>query len=128
MNNFTRSEPRTNNRSLTKYSIPVDTQKLSDAIAALDAADNAQETAKAANRGATDARNASAQTLFDSLRTIQSAANVQWPASVPANRSIRIEFMIGTFPPSASRKAKPAPVTPPVVEPTEKPAIAAAAK
>jgi hypothetical protein len=105
-----------------------DTQKLSDAIAALDAADNAQDSVKAGSKGATDTRNANADTLYNSLRAIQNAANIQWPASVAANRSIRAEFLIGTFPPSASRKAKPAPVTPPASEPAAQPAMAASAK
>jgi len=89
-----------------------DTKCLSDAIVALDAADNAQETAKAGTKGATDSRNASANALFDALRGIQNAANLQWPDSVPANRAIRAEFLIGVFPPS-HKNGKQTPVTPP---------------
>jgi hypothetical protein len=94
-----------------------DTKKLSDAIAALDAVDNAQETAKAGIRGATDARNAKANQLFDALQTIQNAANLQWPDSGAGNRATRVEFRIGFFPPSGKKGKQPA--TPPTPVPAQ---------
>lgn len=62
-------------------------------------------------KAATDSRNANANALFDALRAIQNAANIQWPDSA-ANRAIRAEFLIGVFPPSG-KKGKQTPVTPP---------------
>ena len=53
----------------------------------------------------TDARNAAANEFFDSLLTIQNAANIEWTARKDDNRAMRDSFRLGLFPP-AGKKAK----------------------
>jgi hypothetical protein len=44
-------------------------------------------------------RNASAESLYAALQTVQNAANLQWPESDPANAEVRADFRFGKFPP-----------------------------
>jgi hypothetical protein len=93
--------------------IAADTQALSDAIGALDTADDSQESAKATKTGLTGQRNIAANDLYERLLTIQNAANLQWPAS-GGNIAVRAEFRIGLFPPKANNKRKPVAADKPV--------------
>jgi hypothetical protein len=91
-----------------------DTKAVNDAIDGLESTDNTQETAKTTKSASTDARNALANDLNARLLAIQNAANLQWPASEPANRSIRAEFRLGIFPPNHQvKKTQPQPPAPP---------------
>jgi len=92
------------------------TQELSAAIEGLDSTDDAQEAAK--STGATDARNRTANQLYDALLTIQNAANLQWPERNSANAAVRAEFRLGRFPPrSGGPDKKPEPPKPPAPPP-----------
>ena len=94
--------------------IAADTTALSDAITALDSADDVQEDAKVDATGITSSRNRTANDLYDRLLTIQNAANLQWPASVSGNDVTRAKFRLGLFPPRTASSAKPpTPPTPP---------------
>ena len=56
----------------------------------------------------TDARNTAANSFYENLLTIQSAANNEWPASNANNRATRSDFRLGEFPPpQKTRKATP---------------------
>jgi len=79
--------------------LAADTTKLSEAVNALDAVDNTQEAAKSSKAGATAQRNEYANDLYERLLTIQNAADIQWPANLAANTTVRGEFRIGMFPP-----------------------------
>ena len=93
--------------------LAADTQALEAAIDALDAADDQQETAKSTKTGTTGGRNTVANQLYESLLTIQNAANLQWPESNSANVSVRAEFRLGKFPPRGGTPPKPEPPKPP---------------
>jgi hypothetical protein len=82
-----------------------DTQALSDAIAALDTSDDAQETAKAMKKGATADVMTAANALYSGLLDIQNIANLQYPASNSANIKVRAEFRLDSFPPK-NKKGK----------------------
>jgi hypothetical protein len=62
----------------------------------------------------TTQKNADAATLYESILTIQNAADLEWPATDPANAGVRGEFLLGIFPPDhGGNHAPPAPPTPP---------------
>ena len=46
-------------------------------------------------------------TLYEYILTIQNAANLEWPATDPANASVRGEFLLGIFPPDRGRHHTP---------------------
>jgi hypothetical protein len=47
----------------------------------------------------TTQKNTDAATLYENVLTIQNAADLQWPATDPANAGVRGEFLLGIFPP-----------------------------
>ena len=51
----------------------------------------------------TTQKNADAATLYENILTIQNAADLQWPATDPANAGVRGEFLLGIFPPDHGR-------------------------
>jgi hypothetical protein len=50
-------------------------------------------------RDMTTTKNTDAATLYENLLTIQNAADLEWPATDPANAGVRDEFLLGIFPP-----------------------------
>jgi hypothetical protein len=60
----------------------------------------------------TTAKNTDAATLYENLLTLQNAADLEWPASDPANAGVRDEFRLNSFPPSGG-STPPAPTPPP---------------
>jgi len=64
----------------------------------------------------TTQKNADAATLYENILTIQNAADLQWPASDPANAGVRGEFLLGIFPPDHGGNHTPPP-TPPTTTP-----------
>ncbi len=74
-----------------------------------------QQTAKSGAKDSTTTKNTDASELYEKLLTIQNAADLQWPATDPANAGVRDEFRLNTFPPSGgSTPPTPAPPqTPP---------------
>ena len=101
--------------------LPSDTTQLDAALTTLAGADGSQETAKSDKLGDTSARNTAANALYENLLTLQNAANLQWPATDPANTALRDKFRLGKFPPRGGSSAPPAPPTPPT-PPTPPPA------
>ena len=85
----------------------------------------AQQSAKGGAKTSTGQKEADAADLFDRLLTIQNAADLQWPATDPANIGVRDAFCLNTFPPSHARGNGQQPPEP---TPTPAPALAAAAK
>jgi len=73
--------------------------------------DVAQQAAKGGAKVTTTTKNTDAANLYEHLLTIQNAADLQWPASVPANAGIRDQFRLNTFPP-ASTSGNGTPPTP----------------
>ena len=63
-------------------------------------------------------KNADAATLYENILTIQNAADLQCPATNPANAGVRDEFLFG-FPPDHGGNHAPPPA-PPQPAPTAK--------
>jgi hypothetical protein len=61
----------------------------------------------------TIAKNADAALLYENILTIQNAADLQYPASNPANAGVRDEFRLNVFPPDHGGNATPAPAPTP---------------
>jgi hypothetical protein len=59
----------------------------------------------------TTTKNTDAATLYEKVLTIQNAADLEWPATDPANSGVRGEFLLGIFPPDHG--GNHAPPTPP---------------
>jgi hypothetical protein len=59
----------------------------------------------------TTTKNTDAATLYENILTIQNAADLQFPASNPANAGVRGQFLLGIFPPDHG--GNNAPPTPP---------------
>ena len=91
-----------------------ETTALTNIIASIEG-DKTLEKAKGASLGSTGERNASADSLYAALKTVQNAANLQWPESDPANAEVRAEFRFATFPPKHSVAEEPVPPVPPPV-------------
>jgi hypothetical protein len=73
----------------------------------------AQQTAKGGAKDSTTTKNTDAAALYENLLTIQNAADLEWPATGPANAGVRDEFRLNTFlPASTTAPAAPA-ATPP---------------
>ncbi len=62
----------------------------------------------------TTQKNADAATLYENILTIQNAADLEWPATDPANAGVRGEFLLGIFPPDhgGNHAAPPTPPAP----------------
>lgn len=93
--------------------LDTDTTAFDGLVTSLAATDSTQETGKGGAKDATSTRNHNANLLYDNLRTIQNAADLQWPDDVPANAGLRDEFRLRTFPPRSGNSAKPPPPAPP---------------
>jgi hypothetical protein len=65
----------------------------------------------------TTQKNADAATLYENILTIQNAADLQWPASDPANAGVRGEFLLGIFPPDHGGNHAPTPAPTPAATP-----------
>ena len=63
----------------------------------------------------TTTKNTDAATLYENVLTIQNAADLQFPASNPANAGVRGQFLLGIFPPDHG--GNNAPPTPPPATP-----------
>jgi hypothetical protein len=63
----------------------------------------------------TTTKNTDAATLYENILTIQNAADLQFPASNPANAGVRGQFLLGIFPPDHG--GNNAPPTPPPATP-----------
>jgi hypothetical protein len=72
-----------------------------------------QQTAKGGAKVSTGQKDADAADLYERLLTIQNAADLQWPATDPANAGIRDQFRLNTFPPAGGNGTPPTPPTPP---------------
>ena len=72
-----------------------------------------QQTGKGDAKDATTLKDTDAADLYERLLTIQNAANLQWPATDPANAGVRDEFCLNTFPPdNHAPSATPPPAIP----------------
>jgi hypothetical protein len=60
----------------------------------------------------TTQKNTDAATLYENLLTIQNAADLEWPATDPANAGERGEFLLGIFPPDHGGNHAPPPAPP----------------
>ena len=72
-----------------------------------------KQKAKSGGKTATTVKDATTADLYERLLTIQNAADLQWPATVPANAGVRDEFCLSTFPPGSAPAAPAAPPAPP---------------
>jgi hypothetical protein len=61
----------------------------------------------------TTQKNTDAATLYEFILTIQNAADLEWPASDPANAGVRGEFLLGVFPPDHGGNHAPTPTPAP---------------
>jgi hypothetical protein len=64
-------------------------------------------------------KNQDAVTLYDAVLAIQNAADLEWPASDPANAGVRGEFLLGVFPPDHGGNHAPAPEPVPAATPVK---------
>jgi hypothetical protein len=71
-----------------------------------------QQTAKGGAKVTTGQKDADAADLYERLLTIQNAADLQWPATDPANAGVRDAFCLNTFPPTQSHGNGQQPPTP----------------
>ena len=60
----------------------------------------------------TTTKNTDAATLYENILTIQNAADLQFPASNPANVGVRGQFLLGIFPPDHGGNHTPPPTPP----------------
>jgi hypothetical protein len=65
----------------------------------------------------TTQKNAAAAALYENILTIQNAADLQWPATDPANAGVRGEFLLGIFPPDHGGNHTPPPTPPATPKP-----------
>jgi len=91
-----------------------ETTALDSIITAIEGDKTLLENAKGASVGSTGVRNVSAENLYAALKTVQNAANIQWPETDPANAEVRADFRLGKFPPKRSAAETPEPPIPPV--------------
>ena len=97
-----------------------DTQAFVAARKSLGTACTTQQDAKGRAKDATGQKHADASDLYERLLTIQNAANLQWPATDPANAGVRDEFRLNTFPPTGgtgNSQQPPAPAPAPAPTP-----------
>ena len=97
-----------------------ETAKLAAAIETAKAAGLVQGNQKGTKKGGTAGLYVGVNTLYDRLRTIQNAADLEWPENAPANVPAREAFLLGTFPPAppkAAAKPTPTPTPPPTPTP-----------
>jgi hypothetical protein len=90
-----------------------DATALNNAIKSVEQFDMQQHNSITIEIADTDSRNASANSFYDKLRTIQGAADIEWPERVTENRSKREGFRLATFPPARSKPEKPSPAPAP---------------
>jgi hypothetical protein len=67
----------------------------------------------------TTQKNTDAATLYEFILTIQNAADLEWPASDPANAGVRGEFLLGIFPPDHGGNHAPTPTPTPAATPAK---------
>jgi hypothetical protein len=96
-----------------------ETTALDTAITSIEGDKTLLENAKGASLGSTGVRNASAESLYAALQTVQNAANIQWPESDPANAEVCADFRFGKFPPKHSAAATPEPTPAPANTPAK---------
>jgi hypothetical protein len=65
----------------------------------------------------TTTKDTDAATLYENVLTIQNAADLEWPASDPANAGVRGEFLLGIFPPDHGGNHTPPPTPPATSKP-----------
>jgi hypothetical protein len=82
-------------------------------------AEQYREQSKGGAKGRTAERDADASALYDSVLTIQNAADLEWPATDPANAGVLDEFRLGLFPPNHGGNNTPAPAPTPEVKPSK---------
>jgi hypothetical protein len=68
---------------------------------------------------ATTQKNTDAATLYENILTIQNAADLEWPATDPANAGVRDEFQLGIFPTDHGGNHTPPPTPPPATPPAK---------
>jgi hypothetical protein len=76
-------------------------------------AEQVREHSKSDAKDSTIQKDTDAATLYENLLTIQNAADLQWPATDPANAGVRDEFRLGIFPPDHGGNHAPAPAPAP---------------
>jgi hypothetical protein len=74
--------------------------------------DETEQGAKGGAKVTTGQKDADAADLYERLLTIQNAADLQWPATNPANAGIRDQFRLNTFPPASGTSTPPPPPAP----------------
>jgi len=72
-----------------------------------------QHSGQSDGKKATGAKAADAAAAYEHLLTIQNAANLEYPATDPANTPTRTEFRLGIFPPTHHTTVAPPTPTPP---------------
>jgi hypothetical protein len=101
--------------------IASDSVKLRAAIKAVEDAEDVKAKGKINRVRSTGDRNADANTLFEDLLTIQNAASLEYPDSLPENGPIRDQFRLNQFPPTGGAKPPANPTSPPGQSPASAP-------
>jgi hypothetical protein len=76
-------------------------------------AETYREKSKSGAIDQTTLKNSEADTLYGNILTIQNAADLEHPASDPANAGVRAEFRLGIFPPDHGGNHAPTPAPAP---------------
>jgi len=71
-------------------------------------AEQYREKTKSGAKAKTTQKDADAALLYENILTIQNAADLQYPASDPANAGVRDEFRLNVFPPDHGGNSTPA--------------------
>jgi hypothetical protein len=79
------------------------------------------QSAAAGGKDATTSKTGDAEDFYERLLTIQNAADLQWPATNPANAGVRDEFRLNTFPPERHTSTTTPTPTPAPTTTTAKP-------
>jgi hypothetical protein len=87
-----------------------ETQAFTTARNTFPASSAAQQSGQSDAKKATGAKSTDAADAFEHILTIQNAADLEMPATDPANAPMRAEFRLGLFPPDHHvAPAEPAP-------------------
>lgn len=90
-----------------------ETQSFQAARDAFGPAEQYREQSKSGAKDTTTQKNADAAALYENLLTIQNAADLEWPATDPANTGVRDEFRLSLFPPDHGGNHAPSVKPPP---------------
>jgi hypothetical protein len=89
-----------------------ETQTFTTVRGTFPASTTTQQSGQSDAKKATTLKDTDAADLYEHILTIQNAADLEFPATNPANAGVRDEFRLNTFPPDNHAPPTPPPPTP----------------